>query len=99
MSRGQLLPDPFRLNPIIADETLCIHVSRPAKTPYRSGAAGADSLIHSLSDHFVQNHQDTVYPKPYELGSKNFERTVAPPPCVTCHLSDVTHQVSYVFFS
>ena len=38
------------------------------------GVAGAflqtlPSLIHSLSDPFVQKLQDTVYPKPEELGS------------------------------
>ena len=55
-------------------------------------------FIHWLGHPFVQNLQDTVYPKPYELGSWNFERKFNPHHVsdVTCHVSRVTCQGSGV---
>ena len=40
----------------------------------------------------VQNLQDTVYPKPKELGSWNCEKMFTPPPM--CHMSQVMCQMS-----
>ena len=48
------------------------------------------SCIQSLSHPFVQNLQDTVFPKPQELGSRHFERMFTPLHVshVMCHLND-----------
>ena len=60
-------------------------------------------LIKCLSQHFPQNLQNIITPKPWELESWNFERMFTPPPGVTCqvsgvmcHMSGVTCQVSGV---
>ena len=49
-------------------------------------------LVHLISDPFVQKLQDTVYPKPEELGIKY----VHPPPHATCHVSHPTFHMSCV---
>ena len=70
----------------------------------RPGVAGAflqtpPSLTDWVSDPFPSNLQNTITPKPLELGTWNFYTlfTTCHVSCVTCHLSHVTcHDTWYV---
>ena len=77
------------------------------------GVAGADLhlcywLINLLINPFPPNVQDTFNPKPYELGTLNFERmftslNVSHVTChtsyVTCHMWRVTFHIIFFFSS
>ena len=80
----------------------------PLKTLFnRPGVAGAvlqtppsliDSFIHSLSDPLWKYLQKIITPKPFELGTWNFDTMFTIPyvSCVTCHVLCVTCHVSRV---
>ena len=79
---------------------LILRPSNLSQTLCSWGCSTKNVVTHSFNDSVTdplwKYLHSTVYPKPKELGSWNFERMFTPKTCVTCHVSHVRCQVSGV---
>ena len=81
--------------------SFCVSITNIFSRPSVAGKVlqSPQSLIQSVTDPFLQNHQNIITHKPENLESWNFERMVTPHnlthaachvPCFPCHMSQAT---------